>query len=130
MMEMGNTFDQADSKDAIIVSGLELSCFIGVPDAERSEPQRLTLEICLVPARGFRDLGDDLTRTVDYFALTRRLKRLAMERSRKLIETLADEVCACVLAEFPVRSVKVELRKYILADTEFVAVRLERSAGD
>lgn len=128
-MEMENAFEQTDQKDSIIVSGLELSCFIGVPDSERAEIQRLTLELCLVPVNGFQNLDDDLARTVDYFALTRRLKHLAMERPRKLVETLAEEVCACVLSEFPVRRVRVELRKYILADTEFVAVRMERAAN-
>ena len=114
--------------DAILVRGLELSAHIGVPDAERVEAQRLTLNLVLQPAGPLSDLGDDLGRTVDYYALTRRVRQLAAARPRKLIETLAEEICACVLNEFPVRAVEVELRKYILPDTEYVAVRLSRES--
>jgi dihydroneopterin aldolase len=114
--------------DAILVRGLELSAHIGVPDAERVEAQRLTLNLVLQPAGPLSDLGDDLGRTVDYYALTRRVRQLAAARPRKLIETLAEEICACVLNEFSVRAVEVELRKYILPDTEYVAVRLSRES--
>ena len=114
--------------DAILVNGLELSAHIGVPDAERVEAQRLTLNLVLVPSAPLSDLGDELGRTVDYFALTRRVRQLAGARPRRLIETLAEEICACVLEEFSVRAVEVELRKYILPDTEYVAVRLSRES--
>jgi dihydroneopterin aldolase len=114
--------------DVILVSDLELSAHIGVPDAERAEPQRLTVTMTLTPQNDFTGLGDDLTRTVDYFALTRRIRRLAAERPRKLIETLVEEIADCCLSEFAVRAVEVELRKYILPDTGHVAVRVHRTA--
>ena len=116
------------ASDAILVNGLELSAHIGVPDAERVEAQRLTLNLVLVPSAPLSDLGDELGRTVDYFALTRRVRQLAGARPRRLIETLAEEICSCVLEEFSVRAVEVELRKYILPDTEYVAVRLSRES--
>lgn len=112
--------------DAILVSGLELSAQIGVPEAERAEPQRLTVSLVLVPSAPLTQLNDDLGRTVDYYALTRRVRQIAGERPRKLIETLAEDICTCILEEFSVHSLEVELRKYILADTEFVAVRIAR----
>ncbi|MEY2597920.1 MAG: hypothetical protein RLZZ142_179 [Verrucomicrobiota bacterium] len=115
-----------NAADQIVVSGLELSCRIGVPEEERAIPQRLTLSLGLTPRRGFDGLGDDLVNTVDYFALTRRLRALAAERPRRLIETLGVELAECVLGEFPVARVELELRKYILPDTEYVAVRVSR----
>jgi len=117
------------TSDQIVVSQLELSAHIGVPDEERIEAQRLTVSLKLVPKRGFTGLGDEIANTVDYFALTRRVRQLAAERPRKLIETLVEEIAECVLGEFAVRSVEVELRKYILADTEYVAVRISRGEG-
>jgi len=116
---------QIDSS-SIIISGLELSSHIGVPDSERLEAQRLTLNLELVPTREMTALGDALENTVDYFALTRRVRLLAAARPRKLIETLAEEICTCVLSEFSVRTVDLELRKYILPDTEYVAIRMQR----
>ena len=105
---------------------MELSAHIGVPDEEREVAQRLTLNLRLVPGRSFADLGDDLAQTVDYFSLTRRVRALAAERPRKLIETLVEELAALILREFAVAEVEAELRKYILPDTEYVAVRLIR----
>lgn len=116
------------TSDAILVSGLELSARIGVPEAERSEPQRLTLNLVLFPSRPLSQLNEDLSRTVDYYALTRRVLQIVGERPRKLIETLAEEICECILGEFSVRAVEVELRKYILPDTEYVAVRFVRES--
>ncbi len=110
------------------MSGLELSSYIGVPEAERAELQRLTVNLVLFPTAPLKQLGDDLGRTVDYYALTRRVRQIAGERPRKLIETLAEEICTCVLEEFAVRSLEVELRKYILPDTDYVAVRIARHA--
>ena len=112
--------------DAILVSNLELSSHIGVPEEERRNPQRLTLNIELLPKRNFSQLGDDLNCTVDYFALTRRIQRLAAQRPRQLIETLVDEIADCILTEFEVSEVSLELRKYVLPDTKFVAVRIRR----
>lgn len=118
------------SRDAILVSALELSSHIGVPDAERAEPQRLTLEATLFPRCGFSELSDDINRTVDYFALTRRVRRCAAARPRKLIETLVEEIAQCILSEFSVEEVHLELRKYILPDTGYVAVRVQRKVSD
>lgn len=125
---MKSTSHANEASDAIVVSSLELSANVGVPDEERAEPQRLTLNLTLFPKRGFSGLGDDLNQTVDYFALTRRLRKCASERPRRLIETLVEELAACILTEFAVAAVDLELRKYILPDTEFVAVRIRRTA--
>lgn len=112
--------------DSIVIEQLELSAHVGVPDAERAQPQRLTASLRLEIAGGLRGLGDDLAKTVDYFAVCQRVKALAAEHPRRLIETLAEEIATAVLDQFAVAFVEVELRKFILPDTAFVAVRLQR----
>lgn len=112
--------------DCIHIEQLELTAHIGVPDVERATPQRLKVNLTLEPMRGFEILGDDLEKTVDYFAVCTEVQALAAARPRKLIETLAEEIAALVLGRFAVRAVEVELRKYILPDTAHVAVRLRR----
>lgn len=112
--------------DTIVIERLELSAHIGVPDEERIAAQRLTVSLRLEVMRDFRDLGDEIANTVDYFAVCRSIKALVAERPRRLIESLAEEIAAAVLREFAVASVEVELRKFILPDTAFVAVRLRR----
>ena len=112
--------------DRIIIQELELSARIGVPDTERAAPQRLTVSLALEPASGLAGLGDDLSRTIDYFQVSKAVQALACSRPRKLIETLAEEIATALLADYPLVAVELELRKYILPETAFVAVKLQR----
>jgi len=113
-------------RDLILIANLELKSPIGITAQERSEPQRLTVSLEIEPEANFPDLEDDITRTVDYFTVTRSIQELALARPRNLIETLAEEIAELVLRDFPVARVTVELRKYILPDTEYVAVKIIR----
>lgn len=115
-------------RDAVFIEALELNAHIGVPDAERAAPQRLAVSLRIEPLRGFAELGDDIANAVDYFEVCEAIKALAAARSRRLIETLAEEIAALVLGRFAVAAVEVELRKFILPDTAFVAVKLRRTA--
>jgi dihydroneopterin aldolase len=44
----------------------------------------------------------------------------------KLIETLADGLAAHLLATFPIERIRLEIRKFILPDTRYVAVSVVR----
>jgi dihydroneopterin aldolase len=112
--------------DSIHIEELELQAHIGVPEEERAAPQRLTANLMLEPMRGFGTLDDDLTNAVDYFAVCQAVKDFAAERPRRLIETLAEEIARLLLARFRVSAVEVEIRKYILPETKYVAVRVRR----
>jgi 7,8-dihydroneopterin aldolase/epimerase/oxygenase len=112
--------------DQILVECLELSSVIGVPEEERAGAQRLTVSLALEPLRDFRRLGDAIENAVDYAAVAEFVKTLSMARPRRLIETLADEIAVALLHRFPLRAVTLELRKFILPDTAFVAARIHR----
>jgi 7,8-dihydroneopterin aldolase/epimerase/oxygenase len=113
-------------RDRILIDSLELSSHIGVPDEERATAQRLTVNLKLDPVAPLRDLDDKIEKTVDYFAVCEAVKALALARPRRLIETLAEDICTELLARFQIAHVEVELRKYILPDTKYVAVSLRR----
>ena len=115
--------------DRILIDSLELSSFIGVPDAERAAAQRLTVNLVLEPLRDFTALGDAIENTVDYFRVCEEVQALSLARPRRLIETLAGDIAALLLARFALRAVEVELRKYILPDTTFVGVAVRRCRG-
>jgi len=111
----------------IIIRELAVTAHIGVPEEERREAQQLLVNITMTPRNGFAELGEDLGRTVDYFAASRRVIELAAERPRKLIETLAAEIVEMLLKDFAVERAEVEVRKFILPDTKYVAVRHARN---
>lgn len=116
----------SSTPDQIIISELALSTRIGATAEERQHAQLLRASLRLEPKRGLHDLGDRLENTVNYDHLAQAVKRLAAEGERVLIETLAEDVAALVLREYPVAAVEVELRKFILPDTAFVAVKIRR----
>jgi len=112
--------------DLIHIEALEIQSCIGVPDEERTTPQRLTVTLTLEPARDFRALEDRIEATIDYAAVCETVKALAAARPRRLVETLAEEIAAELLARFPLRRLTVEVRKFILPETKHVAIRIER----
>ena len=116
------------SPDEIIIRGLKLPVLIGVPEAERSRPQTVEADVVMrLPAR-CEETGDEVARTIDDQAAAERIREVASSRPRKLIETLAADIAACVIGEFHAASAVVEIRKRILPQTDHVAVRIERPA--
>jgi dihydroneopterin aldolase len=116
----------SDRRDRIRIDSLELSAQIGITEEERAHPQRLTLSLTFETAHGFVDLRDDIQRTVDYASVCAAARMTVQERPRQLLETLGEELAHALLAQFPIRALRVELRKYVVPDTAFVAVELER----
>ncbi len=112
--------------DRIHIEQLEVEANVGVPDAERATPQRLLVSITLTPATAFRELAEELDRTIDYAAVCDAVTASVRGRSFKLIETLADETALLIKRDFNARRVEVEVRKFILPQTAYVAVRTVR----
>jgi dihydroneopterin aldolase len=113
--------------DEIRIASLELRAHVGVPAAERKKSQRLTVSLTMVPVLEFGAMDDDVGNTINYADVAAAIRELAAERPRKLIETLAEEIAELVLDQFVCRHVALELRKYVLPETEYVAVRLRRT---
>jgi dihydroneopterin aldolase len=114
-------------EDAIIISGLELQARVGVTIEERARVQRVTVSLGIFPKGGVSGVGDEIGRTVDYAAVREVVKREVESKERKLAETIAEDVARVVLEGFElVEAVEVEVQKYVLADTEWVGVRVMR----
>lgn len=113
--------------DTIVIQDLEVSYHVGVPDEERAQPQRLLLSLELRHDFTAAAATDDLTRTIDYYALSQRLLRFGEGRSWRLIETLAVQIAELALTEFSATEVAVEVKKFILPETRHVAVRVVRA---
>jgi FolB domain-containing protein len=115
--------------DHIHIEQLEISTHIGVPEEERTTPQRLTVSITLWPRRDARDLGDKIANTVSYSAVADAAKSFAREQSVSLIETLADRLATHLLGTFAIQKITIELRKFVLEDAKYVSVTVTRSAS-
>lgn len=112
--------------DKIKIKGLKLMSRVGVPDEERAEAQELLVNVAIHPAASLQGLADDIEKTIDYDKVAREIRRVAGEGSRHLIETLAGDIAGVVLGFEGVAEARVEVRKFVLPDTEYVAVEVGR----
>jgi dihydroneopterin aldolase len=116
--------------DLIRIVDLEVWAHIGVPDEERAEPQKLLMTLDLWVESITRAAAmDDITRTVDYYQVTARIKALVIERQRKLLETLAEEIAADLLRTYRLQKMTIEIMKFVLPDTSYVSVKIDRERG-
>lgn len=110
----------------IEIRRLRVVARVGVPDDELAVPQELRVSVTVSVALPFAEMADDLEKTLDYAALATGIQSLAAERPRRLIETLASDIASHVLACPAAAAVEVTVEKFILPDTDCVAVRMFR----
>lgn len=112
----------------ILIKNLRVRAHVGVPDEERQSAQELSISIRCTITESFTNLDDDIARTMDYDLACRRITALCAARPRKLIETLADDIAGLLVTDFPVSRADVEIKKFILPQTDHVAVRCTKHA--
>lgn len=110
----------------ISIVDLEVRYRVGVPDAERAQPQRLLLTVELEADFSAAANGDSIADTIDYFAVSQRLLKFGDGKSWKLIEKLATDIVDTILTEFKPQSVSVEVKKFIIPQTRYVSVTLTK----
>lgn len=112
----------------IILADLEVFYRVGVTEAERALPQRLLVTVEIELDQGRATVTDELADTVDYHAVARQLTQFGQGRSWRLLEKLAADLTNFLLEQHRPRSVTVEVKKFVLPETRYVAVRLQRTA--
>lgn len=112
--------------DTILIADLEVMYRVGVPEMERASPQRLLISVEL--AVDFRRAAtvDRLGETIDYDSVCRRLLTFGDNHEWQLIETLSVEIAEALLAEYSARTVTVEVKKFVIPQARYVAVRTSR----
>ena len=115
--------------DLIRVVDLEVHAYIGVPEEERRDPQRLLVSFDLGVESFSHAAGtDNVAWTVNYADVVQHVKQIAAKRPRKLLETLAEDIASDLIKAFPIKLVRLEIKKFILHDAQYVSVRIDRNA--
>jgi FolB domain-containing protein len=114
--------------DKIHIEQLDIFTRVGVPEEERANPQKLTVNISLWPYQQATDLADHIERAVNYSAVAEETKNFVRDQSFSLIETLADRLASHLLKSFPIQKVTIDLRKFALQDAKYVSVTVTRTA--
>jgi len=99
---------------------------VGVPDAERAQPQRLLLTVEMESDFSAAAKSDGIADTIDYFAVTQRLLKFGDDKNWKLIEKLAADIADMILAEFKPAAVTVEVKKFVIPEARHVSVTLTK----
>jgi len=112
--------------DRIIINDLAVACRVGVSESERLQPQTLRITVELSGDFTAAAATDDLRQTIDYYAVAQRLLRFGEGRQWRLLEKLAVDIAAMILAEFKPQSVSVSIKKYVIAEAAYVGVAITR----
>jgi dihydroneopterin aldolase len=98
-------------RDRVFIEGLRLDTVIGVYGWEREVRQTLLLDLEMAWPTAAAAETDDVQRALDYAQVSRRLRELAAESRVQLIETLAEDLAACLREEFSVPFLRMRLCK-------------------
>jgi len=114
--------------DKIHIEQLDVLTRIGVPEEERTNPQKLTVSISFWPYKQTGDVADHIEQAVNYSTVAEETKNFVRDQSVRLVETLAERLASHLLEAFPIQKVTIELRKFALQDAEYVSVTVTRTA--
>ena len=100
---------------------------IGIFDWERTIKQKVVLDIEMAVDIRFSAANEDIDHTVSYKDVSDRLMAFIAASEFLLVETMAEEIAALVLNEFPVPFVRLKLGKPgAVSQAQDVGVIIER----
>lgn len=102
---------RTDGLDVVFVQGLELMGLIGVYPHERTQLQRILINLSLDVEPPTEGTVLSFDRVVDYDRVRRAVTGVVESGHTPLVETLAEKIAALCLAIDGVRAVDVEIAK-------------------
>ena len=121
------------SSDLIEVRGLKLKGRVGTTPEERSAPQPILISIAVRTDTRLASTTDDISATLDYNAIVRRISSIVGDEEFQLIETLADRIARTLLTDARALDCWVRVAKPaapLSEDVDEVAVEITRDRND
>jgi dihydroneopterin aldolase len=113
--------------DIVFIRQLRIETVIGIYDWERQIKQPVILDLEMANDNTKPAATDRIEDTLDYKAISKRLKQFVGESRFELVETLAERCAAIVRDEFGVPWVRLKLDKIgAVTDAAGVGVIIER----
>ncbi len=117
--------------DTIFLRGLAIECIIGFIDWERRVKQTVVIDLELPVDCRNAALTDEVTDTLDYKRVAKRVIAFVEESQFKLVETLAQRLALLLLSEFGVEWIRLSINKPgAIRGSRDVGVRIERTRAD
>lgn len=112
------------------MEGIEFYGYHGVPDAEQQIGHRYRVDLTVDIDLSVAGRTDDLSQTVSYGDLARLVIQIGTTQQVRLLETLAERMCAAILERFPaIQRVELRLAKRLPPTgtiTELAGVKIVR----
>ena len=111
----------------VFVRNLELAAQIGVYHHEvgKTQPVRINLDLAV---EDMIDLGDDLSKVVDYGVIAARIQAIIETGHVNLVETLAERIAVACFEDPRVKSARVRVEKlHALSAAESAGIEIERT---
>ena len=119
------------SGDRIFLRGLTAECVIGFIDWERRVKQTVVVDLELPVDCRQAAMSDDVTDTVDYKKVSKRVLAFIEASEFKLVETLAQRLAMLILEEFAIEWIRLSINKPgAIRNSRDVGVSIERSRAD
>ncbi|MBS3952202.1 MAG: dihydroneopterin aldolase [Methylicorpusculum sp.] len=97
--------------DIIFLGGLEIQTIIGIYDWERTTKQTVVLDIEMAFDIKKAAETDDISYTLDYKTVSKRVIAFVESSQFFLVEKLTEEIAQLILNEFNISRVKITLNK-------------------
>ena len=97
--------------DRIVLEGMQFYGFHGVNAEEKSLGQPYVVDLAVEMDLSIPGKSDRLEDTVSYTHLYRSVRKVIEGESRNLLEAAAENVAIRILDEFPVKAVRVRVKK-------------------
>lgn len=119
------------SGDRIFLRGLTAECVIGFIDWERRVKQTVVVDLELPVDCRHAAVSDDVTDTVDYKKVSKRVLAFIEASEFKLVESLAQRLAMLILEEFAIEWIRLSINKPgAIRNSRDVGVSIERSRAD
>lgn len=113
--------------DIIFLHGLEIKTIIGIYDWERETRQTVALDIEMASDISNACASDDISDTLDYKTVSKRIISFVENSEFFLVEKLIEQIAHLIRDEFNVPWVRVTLnKKGALGDNSDVGIIIER----
>ncbi len=117
--------------DKIFLRQLEVDAVIGIWEWERRIKQTVTIDLEMATDARDAAIGDDISTTLNYRDVAKRVIAFVAESEFQLVEALADAVAGVIIREFDVPWLKLSVGKPgAISGARTVGIVIERMADD
>ncbi len=111
----------------VFVRDLRVEARLGIHDRERTNAQRIIVNIDLSVKEGDDPVSDDIKNVVSYEIVVQKVERIIAQGHVNLVETLAELIARECLRDKRVMAARVRIEKPdIIANARSVGIEIER----